>query len=178
MSGAAIFADGLVKTFPPDVRALDGVSVEVPAGTVFGLLGPNGAGKTTAVNVLTTLLRPDSGRAEVAGIDVLADPAAVRRSIGLAGQFAAVDEILTGEENLVLVGRLNHLSIAQARVRARELLADFGLTDAGARSAKTYSGGMRRRLASLLRWSPGRRCCSSTSPRPVSTPAAGSSSGP
>lgn len=146
MSERAIIADTLVKTFGADVRALDGVSLEVPAGTVFGLLGPNGAGKTTVVNVLTTLLQPDSGRAEVAGIDVVANPAAVRRSIGLAGQFAAVDEILTGEENLVLVGRLNHLSTAQARTRATELLADFGLSDAGSRSAKTYSGGMRRRL--------------------------------
>lgn len=146
MSERAIIADTLVKTFGADVRALDGVSLEVPAGTVFGLLGPNGAGKTTVVNVLTTLLRPDSGRAEVAGIDVLANPAAARRSIGLAGQFAAVDEILTGEENLILVGRLNHLSTAQARVRATELLRDFGLSDAGDRAAKTYSGGMRRRL--------------------------------
>ncbi len=146
MSDAAIIADGLVKTFGPDVRALDGVSLEVPAGTVFGLLGPNGAGKTTVVNVLTTLLRPDAGTAAVAGLDVLADPAGVRRSIGLAGQFAAVDEILTGAENLTLVGRLNHLSTRQARVRARELLDDFGLSDAGGRPAKTYSGGMRRRL--------------------------------
>lgn len=146
MSVVAILADGLVKTFKGDVRALCGVSLEVPAGTVFGLLGPNGAGKTTVVNILTTLMRPDSGRAEVAGFDVVADPAAVRRSIGLAGQFAAVDEILTGAENLTLVGRLNHLSASQARVRARELLDDFGLGDAGDRAAKTYSGGMRRRL--------------------------------
>ncbi len=145
MTSAAILAEDLVKTFG-DVHALNGVSLEVPHGTVFGLLGPNGAGKTTVVNVLTTLLQPDSGRARVVGIDVLHDPAAVRRSIGLAGQFAAVDEVLTGTENLVLVGRLNHLSKAQARARARELLEDFGLTEAGDRQAKTYSGGMRRRL--------------------------------
>jgi ABC-2 type transport system ATP-binding protein len=142
----AIIARDLVKTFGKDVRALDGVSLEVATGTVLGLLGPNGAGKTTAVNVLTTLLRPDSGSAEVAGIDVLRDPNAVRRSIGLAGQFAAVDENLTGAENLTLVGRLNHLSGATSRSRARELLQQFGLSDAGDRQAKTYSGGMRRRL--------------------------------
>ena len=146
MTGPAILAEDLVKTFGADVRALDGVSLRVEPGTVLGLLGPNGAGKTTVVNVLTTLLRPDSGRAEVAGIDVLADPAAVRRSIGLAGQYAAVDEILTGAENLTLVGRLNHLTKARARERATELLGRFGLTDAGDRAAKTYSGGMRRRL--------------------------------
>ncbi len=146
MSSPAILAEDLVKTFGSDVRALDGVSLRVEPGTVLGLLGPNGAGKTTVVNVLTTLLRPDSGRAEVAGIDVLADPAAVRRSIGLAGQYAAVDEILTGAENLTLVGRLNHLTKARARERATELLGRFGLTDAGDRAAKTYSGGMRRRL--------------------------------
>ncbi|WP_460812165.1 ATP-binding cassette domain-containing protein [Nocardioides salsibiostraticola] len=143
---AGIVAENLVKTFGADVRALDGVSLRVEPGTVLGLLGPNGAGKTTVVNVLTTLLRPDSGRAEVAGIDVLKDPAAVRRSIGLAGQYAAVDELLSGEENLTLVGRLNHLGTKQAKVRARELLERFDLADVGTRSAKTYSGGMRRRL--------------------------------
>jgi ABC-2 type transport system ATP-binding protein len=142
----AISAEGLVKTFGKDVRALDNLSLQVQPGTVLGLLGPNGAGKTTAVNVLTTLLRPDSGRAEVAGIDVVRDPDAVRRSIGLAGQFAAVDDNLTGAENLVLVGRLNHMPGAAARARARELLDRFELTDAGGRPAKTYSGGMRRRL--------------------------------
>ncbi len=146
MSAPAIMAEDLVKTYGPQVRALDGVSLEVQPGTVLGLLGPNGAGKTTAVRVLTTLLRPDSGRAEVAGIDVLSDPAAVRRSIGLAGQNAAVDENLTGRENLVLVGRLNHLSKAEAGDRAGQLLDRFGLADAGGRRAKTYSGGMRRRL--------------------------------
>ncbi len=146
VSEIAILAEDLTKTFGEDVRALDKVSLSVPKGTVLGLLGPNGAGKTTAVNVLTTLLRPDSGRAEVAGIDVLADPAAVRRSIGLAGQFAAVDDMLTGAENLTLVGRLNHLPKSDAKRRAKELLEQFGLTDAGGRLAKTYSGGMRRRL--------------------------------
>jgi ABC-2 type transport system ATP-binding protein len=139
-------ADGLVKTFGRDVRALDGVSLEVQQGTVLGLLGPNGAGKTTTVDILTTLLLPDAGRAEVAGIDVLRDPAAVRRNIGLAGQYAAVDENLTGAENLTLVGRLNHLPTAQAKTRATELLERFGLSDAAGRTAKTYSGGMRRRL--------------------------------
>ncbi|HEU5008949.1 MAG TPA: ATP-binding cassette domain-containing protein [Jatrophihabitantaceae bacterium] len=142
----AISAEGLVKTFGKDVRALDNLSLQVQPGTVLGLLGPNGAGKTTAVNVLTTLLRPDSGHAEVAGIDVVRDPDAVRRSIGLAGQFAAVDDNLTGAENLVLVGRLNHMPGSAVRARATELLDRFELADAGGRLAKTYSGGMRRRL--------------------------------
>lgn len=142
----AIRAEGLVKTFGRRVRAVDGVSLEVQPGTVFGLLGPNGAGKTTVVNMLTTLLRPDSGRAEVVGIDVLRHPAAVRRSIGLAGQFAAVDDNLTGAENLRLVGRLNHLARSVVRRRATNLLERFGLADAGNRTVKTYSGGMRRRL--------------------------------
>ncbi len=143
---AGIVAENLVKTFGSDVKALDGVSLRVEPGTVLGLLGPNGAGKTTVVNVLTTLLRPDSGYAEVAGIDVLKDPAAVRRSIGLAGQYAAVDEMLSGTENLTLIGRLNHLPTAEARIRAGELLERFDLADVGKRSVKTYSGGMRRRL--------------------------------
>ncbi|MEU4272016.1 ATP-binding cassette domain-containing protein [Streptomyces sp. NPDC026092] len=141
----AIYAEGLVKTFG-DVRALDGVDLDVPEGTVLGLLGPNGAGKTTAVRVLTTLLQPDSGRAEVAGIDVLKHPNEVRRSIGLSGQFAAVDEYLTGRENLQMVGRLYQLNAKQAKVRAGELLERFNLADAADRTAKTYSGGMRRRL--------------------------------
>jgi ABC-2 type transport system ATP-binding protein len=143
---AAVVVDSLVKVFKGGVRALDGVSFEIPAGTVLGLLGPNGAGKTTAVRVLTTLLRPDSGSAHVAGIDVLADPAAARTVIGLAGQYAAVDEGLTGMENLVLVGRLNHLSRGERRARATELLEQFDLADAAGRTLKTYSGGMRRRL--------------------------------
>ncbi|MEQ3554606.1 ATP-binding cassette domain-containing protein [Pseudonocardia nematodicida] len=141
----AIRATGLVKSYG-SVRALDGVDLSVPEGTVLGLLGPNGAGKTTVVRVLTTLLVPDEGEATVAGIDVLRDPAGVRGRIGLSGQYAAVDEYLTGFENLEMVGRLYHLGRARARERARELLADFDLTDAADRPARTYSGGMRRRL--------------------------------
>ncbi|MGC5346327.1 ATP-binding cassette domain-containing protein [Streptomyces sp. DT24] len=141
----AIHAEGLVKTFG-DVRALDGVDIDVPEGTVLGLLGPNGAGKTTAVRVLTTLLRPDSGTAVVAGIDVLKSPNEVRRSIGLSGQFAAVDEYLTGHENLRMVGQLYQMSARDAKKRAGELLERFHLADAADRPAKTYSGGMRRRL--------------------------------
>ncbi|MFJ6943972.1 ATP-binding cassette domain-containing protein [Streptomyces wuyuanensis] len=141
----AIYAEGLVKTFG-EVRALDGVDLDVPEGTVLGLLGPNGAGKTTAVRVLTTLLRPDSGRAVVAGVDVLQNPNEVRRSIGLSGQFAAVDEYLTGRENLQMVGRLYQMNAKAAKVRAGELLERFNLADAADRPAKTYSGGMRRRL--------------------------------
>jgi ABC-2 type transport system ATP-binding protein len=141
----AIYAEGLVKTFG-SVRALDGVDLDVPEGTVLGLLGPNGAGKTTAVRCLTTLLRPDSGRAVVAGLDVLKQPDAVRRSIGLSGQFAAVDEYLTGRENLQMVGRLYQMRAKSAKRRATELLEQFHLTDAADRTTKTYSGGMRRRL--------------------------------
>ncbi|GEC05727.1 daunorubicin resistance protein DrrA family ABC transporter ATP-binding protein [Streptomyces spinoverrucosus] len=141
----AIYAEGLVKTFG-DVRALDGVDLDVPEGTVLGLLGPNGAGKTTTVRCLTTLLRPDSGRAVVAGIDVLDHPDQVRRSIGLSGQFAAVDEYLTGRENLQMVGQLYQMSAKAAKARAGELLDQFNLADAADRPAKTYSGGMRRRL--------------------------------
>jgi ABC-2 type transport system ATP-binding protein len=141
----AIYAEGLVKTFG-EVRALDGVDIDVPEGTVLGLLGPNGAGKTTTVRVLTTLIQPDSGRAEVAGIDVLKNPNQVRRSIGLSGQFAAVDEYLTGLENLQMVGQLYQLSAKDAKRRASELLERFNLADAADRTAKTYSGGMRRRL--------------------------------
>ncbi|MBT2480397.1 ATP-binding cassette domain-containing protein [Streptomyces sp. ISL-94] len=141
----AIYAEGLVKTFG-DVRALDGVDLDVPEGTVLGLLGPNGAGKTTTVRVLTTLLRPDSGKAVVAGIDVLKHPNEVRRAIGLSGQFAAVDEYLTGRENLQMVGRLYQMKAKAAKARAAELLDRFNLSDAADRTAKTYSGGMRRRL--------------------------------
>jgi len=142
----AILVESLVKTFKGNIRALDGVSFSVPAGTVLGLLGPNGAGKTTAVRVLTTLLRPDSGRAEVAGVDVLANPARARTLMGLAGQYAAVDERLTGAENLLLMGKLTHMPRADRRARADQLLDQFGLADAGRRTVKTYSGGMRRRL--------------------------------
>ncbi|MEU3328594.1 ATP-binding cassette domain-containing protein [Streptomyces albus] len=141
----AIYAEGLVKTFG-DVKALDGVDLDVPESTVLGLLGPNGAGKTTTVRVLTTLLRPDAGTARVAGIDVLKNPTAVRRSIGLSGQFAAVDEYLTGRENLQMVGRLYQMSARDAKKRADELLERFNLAEAADRTAKTYSGGMRRRL--------------------------------
>ncbi|MET7700960.1 MULTISPECIES: ATP-binding cassette domain-containing protein [unclassified Streptomyces] len=141
----AIYAEGLVKTFG-DVRALDGVDLDVPEGTVLGLLGPNGAGKTTAVRCLTTLLRPDRGTAVVAGIDVLKHPNEVRRKIGLSGQFAAVDEYLTGRENLQMVGQLYQMKAKAAKVRADELLDQFNLADAADRTAKTYSGGMRRRL--------------------------------
>jgi ABC-2 type transport system ATP-binding protein len=145
MGSAAIRAEGLVKRFG-GTAALDGVDLEVPAGTVCGLLGPNGAGKTTAVRVLTTLLAADAGRAEVAGVDVRSDPAGVRRRIGLTGQQTTVDDVLTGRENLVLWARLFHLPARAAARRADELLAQFGLTDAADRRAKTYSGGMKRRL--------------------------------
>ncbi|PWJ56122.1 ABC-2 type transport system ATP-binding protein [Quadrisphaera granulorum] len=127
-------------------RALDGVDLDVPEGTVLGLLGPNGAGKTTTVRILTTLLVPDAGEAQVAGVDVLADPQEVRRRIGVSGQYAAVDEYLTGFENLRMIGKLYHLGAARASARARELLELFTLTDAGDRPVKGYSGGMRRRL--------------------------------
>ncbi len=128
------------------VHALEGVSFTVPQGTILGLLGPNGAGKTTLVSILTTLLKPDSGTATIAGIDVAHNPSAVRRRIGLAGQFAAVDENLTGKENLELVGTLYHLPRQIVKERTQQLLEEFSLTDAANRRAKTYSGGMRRRL--------------------------------
>lgn len=142
---AVIEAEGLVKTYG-DVVALDGFDLSVEQGTVVGVLGPNGAGKTTAVSILTTLLTPDAGSATVSGIDVLAAPKEVRRIIGLSGQYAAVDEYLTGFENLDMIGRLYHLGRQASRVRARELLEEFDLIDAADRPAKTYSGGMRRRL--------------------------------
>jgi ABC-2 type transport system ATP-binding protein len=141
----AIEARGLVKRYK-GVTALDGVDLTVPSGTVLGLLGPNGAGKTTIVRVLATLLRPDAGSAHVMGVDVLARPAEVRRRIGLSGQYAAVDEYLSGYENLDMIGRLYHLGARRSRERARELLAAFRLEDAADRPTRTYSGGMRRRL--------------------------------
>jgi ABC-2 type transport system ATP-binding protein len=144
-TGLAIEAAGLRKRYG-SVVALDGVDLSVEAGIVFGLLGPNGAGKTTAVRILTTLLKPDEGTASVAGLDVQGNSAQLREKIGLAGQYAAVDENLTGAENLEMVGRLYHLGGAVARNRARELLDEFGLSDAGGRLVRTYSGGMRRRL--------------------------------
>jgi ABC transporter DrrB family efflux protein len=154
--GPAIRAEGVSKHFGATV-ALAGVSLEIQESTVFGLLGPNGAGKTTLVRVLTTLLRPDAGQAEVFGQDVVRDAAAVREEIGLTGQFAAVDELLTGRENLEMFGRLFHLTPAEARGRGAELLDRFDLADAADRPARTYSGGMRRRLdlaSSLLTQAP------------------------
>lgn len=145
MTDMAILVEGLTKRFG-SVVALDGVDFEVPAGTVFGLLGPNGAGKTTAVRVLATILRPDGGRAEVLGHDVVRDPDGVRSRIGLAGQNAAVDANLTGRENLRLIGRLAQVARAQIAPRANELLERFELVDAADRPVRTYSGGMRRRL--------------------------------
>jgi ABC-2 type transport system ATP-binding protein len=141
----AVVVEGIRKRFGT-VVALDGVDFSVPTGTVLGLLGPNGAGKTTSVRVLTTILRPDAGRAEVLGIDVARDPQSVRERIGLAGQYAAVDENLTGYENLRMVGQLSHLSKSFAESRASELLERFSLADAANRPVRTYSGGMRRRL--------------------------------
>ena len=140
-----IRASGLVKRYG-SVTALDGLDLAVPEGTILGLLGPNGAGKTSAVRVLTTLLDADEGTAEVAGIDVRADPQGVRERIGLSGQYAAVDEYLTGFENLDMIGRLYRLGRKRSRERARELLERFALTEAADRPVKTYSGGMRRRL--------------------------------
>ena len=141
----AVVVEGLRKSFGR-TRALDGVDLHIPTGSVLGLLGPNGAGKTTTVRVITTLLRPDAGRVLVRGHDVVTEPQAVRRLIGLSGQYAAVDENLTGFENLYLVGRLYGLRRTAARQRAQELIERFGLEEAAARPAKTYSGGMRRRL--------------------------------
>jgi ABC-2 type transport system ATP-binding protein len=141
----AILVEGLTKSFG-DVHALRGIDLSVPRGTVLGVLGPNGAGKTTAVRILTTLLPPDGGRAVVDGYDVVRDAAAVRRSIGLSGQSAAIQEELTGRENLEIIGRLYHLRWPAARSRALELLEQFALNDAANRPAKTYSGGMQRRL--------------------------------
>ena len=145
----AITAEGLVKIYRSrknEVRALDGIDLIVPVGSVLGLLGPNGAGKTTTVRILATLLRPDAGRATVAGYDVVRQPQEVRTAIGLSGQYAAVDENLTGRENLWMVGLLYQLDRAESRRRAAELLDQFDLADAADRIVKTYSGGMRRRL--------------------------------
>ncbi|MFA1547809.1 ATP-binding cassette domain-containing protein [Actinomadura chokoriensis] len=147
-----IRAEGLRKRFG-DTLALDGVDIAARRGTVLGVLGPNGAGKTTAVRVLATLLKPDAGRAEVSGYDVVRDAARVRAKIGLTGQYASVDEELTGTENLVMIARLLDLGRREAKARARQLLDRFRLTDAASRAVKTYSGGMRRRLdlaASLI----------------------------
>ncbi|MFF4697297.1 ATP-binding cassette domain-containing protein [Streptomyces chattanoogensis] len=145
MTGNAVLAEGLTKRYGAK-PALDGLDLAVRRGTVHGLLGPNGAGKTTAVRILATLLRPDGGRAAVAGHDVVREPVRVRRRIGWTGQYAAVDGILTGRQNLEMFGRLFHLGARRARVRATELLEQFGLGDAAGKQARTYSGGMRRRL--------------------------------
>ena len=150
----AVVAENLVKTYNNGkVRALDGLSLDVEQGTVLGILGPNGAGKTTTVRILATLLKPDSGKATVGGIDVLSKSDEVRKVIGLSGQYAAVDEILTGYDNLVMFGKLYHLGAKSSIKRAEELLERFNLTEAAKRPIKTYSGGMRRRLdlaASLI----------------------------
>ena len=150
----AVIAENLIKTYDKGkIRALDGLSLDVEEGTVLGVLGPNGAGKTTTVRILATLLTPDSGRASVAGIDVIKHPGKVREVIGLSGQYAAVDETLTGWDNLTMFSRLYHLSPSASKKRAGELLEQFSLTDAAKRPIKTYSGGMRRRLdlaASLI----------------------------
>jgi oleandomycin transport system ATP-binding protein len=147
MTSSAIEAEGLVKTFGKgEVRALDGIDMVAREGTVFGLLGPNGAGKTTAIRVLSTLLRPDAGRASVGGYDVVRQPEKVRGIIGLTGQYAAVDELLSGADNLFMIGRLLGLPTGDARMRATELLDAFELSDAAGKYVKTYSGGMRRRL--------------------------------
>jgi ABC-2 type transport system ATP-binding protein len=143
---SAIEAVGLVKTYPKDVRALDGVTFSVEEGTIFGLLGPNGAGKSTTVKILTTLTTPDEGRATVAGLDVLREPRAVRRAIGAVGQKPGVDPEATGRENLLLQGDLYAMPRGDARARAGELLRRFGLEDAAGRLVRTYSGGMQRRL--------------------------------
>lgn len=144
-AGLAVEANGIVKRYG-EVTALDGLDLAVPAGTVIGLLGPNGAGKTTAVSVLTTLIKPDSGRALVAGVDVVAEPQRVRALIGLSGQYAAVDEHLTATENLEMIGCLYGMRRREARRRADELIERFRLTDAANRPLKTFSGGMRRRI--------------------------------
>ena len=150
----AVIAENLIKTYNKgSVKALDGLSLDVEEGTVLGVLGPNGAGKTTVVRILATLLSPDSGSATVAGINVLKNPEEVRKVIGLSGQYAAVDETLTGWDNLIMFGRLYHLSATDAKRRAVELLEQFSLTDSAKRPIRTYSGGMRRRLdlaASLI----------------------------
>lgn len=141
----AVEAEGLVKSFK-ETKALRGVTLAVPQGKVLGVLGPNGAGKTTAVRILATLLRPDSGSARVAGFDVVKKPAEVRKRVGLTGQYASIDEELTGRENLTMIGALLNMTGTAAKARATELLEWFDLTDAADRNAKTYSGGMRRRL--------------------------------
>ena len=176
MSDNAIVVEGLAKRFG-EVMALDGVDFQVPAGSVFGLLGPNGAGKTTAIRILTTILRPDAGRAEVLGLDVVGQAEEVRYRIGLAGQYAAIDPNLTGRENLRLTGRLAQLPTADAHARADELLERFQLSDAGDRPARTYSGGCAAASTSPPPWSSVPRWSSSTSPPPGWTSTAATPSG-
>ncbi len=146
MSDSIVKVEGVTKTFGGEVHALVDVDLEFEPGIIYGLLGPNGAGKTTLIRVLTTLLKPDSGSARVAGVDVLADPVTARTRLGLAGQFAAVDDYLTGRENVEMVGRLYNLSSSEATKRADEVLERIHLTEAADRAVRTYSGGMRRRL--------------------------------
>jgi ABC-type glutathione transport system ATPase component len=175
-SDQAVLVEGLTKRFE-SVMALDGIDFWVPAGTVFGLLGPNGAGKTTAIRILTTILRPDGGHAEVLGIDVARDPAAVRYRIGLAGQYAAVDPNLTGQENLRLIGRLAQMANREVRARSAELLERFDLAEAADRPARTYSAGCADAWTWPPPWSSARRCCSWTSPPPGWTCRAAASCG-
>jgi oleandomycin transport system ATP-binding protein len=172
----AIQAEGLVKRFG-ETTALAGVDLAARTGSVLGVLGPNGAGKTTAVRILATLLQPDQGHAAVGGYDVVAEAHRVRQLIALTGQYAAVDENLTGVENLVLLGRLLSLSRREARRRALRLLREFDLGDAGGRAAKTYSGGMRRGSTWPPAWSGGPASCTWTSRPPALTRAAAGTSG-
>ena len=165
MNGHPIYAEGLVKNYGR-VRALDGLDLQVEEGSLLALLGPNGAGKTTAVRIFTTLLKPDAGRATVAGYDVTREPDRIKSHIGLAGQSAAIDEYLTGVENLEMIGRLYHLSAHDARRRALELLVQFDLTDAANRMAKTYSAACGGAWTWRLPLSSCRRSSSSTN-RPV-----------
>jgi oleandomycin transport system ATP-binding protein len=176
MTISAIEAEGLVKTFGK-VRALDGVDMVAREGTVFGLLGPNGAGKTTAIRILSTLLRPDAGRASVGGFDVVREPAKVRGLIGLTGQYAAVDELLSGQDNLFMLGRLLGLSSSSARARAAELLEAFDLSDAATKYVKAYSAGCGGGSTSPRAWSGALGSCTWTSRRPAWTRGAGSSCG-
>ena len=176
MTDLTIQAEGLGKDFGT-IQALHDLDLAVPPGTVLGLLGPNGAGKTTTVRILTTLLRPDTGHAQVAGHDVARQPAAVRQAIGLSGQSAAVDGHLTGHENLHMVGRLYHLDRVQAQHRTAELLERFELAEAADRPVRTYSGGMRRRLDLAVSLSATRRCYSWTNPAAAWTPMAATSCG-
>ena len=177
MGDAIIEVEDLVKVFKGEVRALDGLSLTVAPGSVYGLLGPNGAGKTTLIRVLTTLLPADAGSARVAGVDVRQHPEQVRARIGLAGQYAAVDDHLTGQENVELVGRLYGLPRRQARRRAAELLERIGLAEAADRQVKTYSGGMRRRLDLAASLTSRPQCCSWTSRPPGWTRSAAGSCG-